>query len=54
MGALRIVSPGRILLVAIIIAAGYLTFSAGNNLANSFRRLPAAEDVGRREADIVE
>lgn len=37
MGALRIVSPGRILLVAIIIAAGYLTFSAGNNLANSFR-----------------
>lgn len=37
MGALRIFSPGRILLVAIIIAAGYLTFSAGNNLVNSYR-----------------
>jgi cell division protein FtsB len=35
--ALRFFSPGRILLVAIIVAAGYLTFSAGNNLANSFR-----------------
>jgi cell division protein FtsB len=35
--ALRIFTPGRILLVAIIVAAGYLTFSAGNNLANSFR-----------------
>jgi cell division protein FtsB len=34
---LRIFSPGRILLVAIIIAAGYLTFSAGNHFANSFR-----------------
>jgi cell division protein FtsB len=33
----RIFSPGRILLVAILVAAGYLTFSAGNNLANSFR-----------------
>ena len=37
MRALRFFSPGRILLVAIIVAAGYLTFSAGNNLANSFR-----------------
>lgn len=37
MRALRVFSPGRILLVAIIVAAGYLTFSAGNNLANSYR-----------------
>jgi cell division protein FtsB len=33
---LRIFSPGRILLVAIVIAAGYLTFSAGHNVINSY------------------
>jgi cell division protein FtsB len=35
--ALRIFTPGRILLVAILVAAGYLAFSAGNNLVNSYR-----------------
>jgi cell division protein FtsB len=34
---LRIFSPGRILLVAILVAAGYLIFSAGNNLVDSYR-----------------
>ena len=37
MRAFRIFSPGRILLVAIIVAAGYLTFSAGSNVINSYR-----------------
>ena len=34
---LRIISPGRVILVAIIVAAGYLTFSAGTNVINSYR-----------------
>lgn len=48
---LRIFSPGRILLVAIIVAAGYLTFSAGNNVVNSFR-LVGQEN--RLEAEVAE
>jgi cell division protein FtsB len=47
---LRIFSPGRILLVAILVAAGYLTFSAGNNLANSFRLV---NEEQRLEADVA-
>lgn len=37
MRLIRVFSPGRILLVAIILAAGYLTFSAGTNVINSYR-----------------
>lgn len=32
-----LISPGRIILVASLVAAGYLAFSAGNNLLNSYR-----------------
>jgi cell division protein FtsB len=34
---IRFFSPGRFLLVAIILVAGYLMFSAGTNLAQNFR-----------------
>ena len=37
MRALRILSPGRVLLVAILVAAGYLAFSAGSNIVDSYR-----------------
>jgi cell division protein FtsB len=43
--ALRIFSPGRILLVAILVAVGYLTFSAGNNLMNSYRLVNQEKDL---------
>jgi cell division protein FtsB len=33
---LRFFSPGRIILVAVIVAAVYLTFSAGTNLLHSY------------------
>jgi cell division protein FtsB len=33
----RIFSPGRILLVAALVATGYLVFSAGNNFLHSYR-----------------
>ena len=55
---IRIFSPGRILLVAILFAAGYLTFSAGNNIVDSFRivneekRLDA--EVASLEAELDE
>jgi cell division protein FtsB len=49
---LRILSPGRILLVAIVIAAGYLTFSAGNNLANSFRLVNEEQRLEGEVADL--
>ncbi len=60
MRALRIFSPGRILLVAILVAVGYLTFSAGNNLANSYRlvnqekELQAEVDSLQTELDQLE
>ena len=53
MRVLRIFSPGRILLVAIIVAAGYLTFSAGNNFANSFR-LVSEEQRLQSEVETLE
>ena len=34
---LRLFSPGRILFVAILFVAGYLTFSAGTNLLHSYQ-----------------
>ena len=37
MNPLRLLSPGRILLVATLVVAGYLTFSAGTNVLHSFR-----------------
>ena len=50
MRIIRVFSPGRILLVAVLIAAGYLTFSAGNNLANSFRLV---NEEQRLEAEVA-
>jgi cell division protein FtsB len=46
----RLLSPGRILLVAILVVAGYLTFSAGNNFLNSYRLV---EDEKRLESEVV-
>ena len=37
MRIIRFFSPGRFLLVAIILVAGYLMFSAGTNLITNFR-----------------
>ena len=37
LGLFRLFSPGRILLVATLVAAGYFLFSAGNNLVHSYR-----------------
>jgi cell division protein FtsB len=55
---LRIFSPGRILLVAIIVVAAYLTFSAGNNLVNSYRQVGQEnrleEDVTEMQAELTE
>jgi cell division protein FtsB len=48
---IRFFSPGRFLLVAIILVAGYLVFSAGNNLLNNFRLVGQEQ---RLEADIDE
>jgi cell division protein FtsB len=46
----RIFSPGRILLVATLIAVGYLLFSAGNNLIHSYR-LASDETRARNEVE---
>ena len=53
MRILRIFSPGRILLVAILVAAGYLVFSAGNNLADSYR-VVGEEKRLQNEVDALE
>ena len=45
------VSPGRIILVASLIAAGYLAFSAGNNLLDSYR---LADDESRLRDAVAE
>jgi cell division protein FtsB len=46
----RIFSPGPVLLVAILIAVGYLLFSAGNNLVHSYR-LASDETRARNEVE---
>ncbi len=46
-----LISPGRIILVASLIVAGYLAFSAGNNLLNSYR---LADDESRLREAIAE
>ena len=48
----RFVSPGRIVLVVILIAAGYLAFSAGSNLLHSYR-LAGDESRLREEIDAL-
>ena len=56
--ALRIFTPGRILLVAILVAAGYLAFSAGNNLVNSYRLVSEEKqleaEVAKLEAELAQ
>ena len=58
MRILRIFSPGRVLLVAILVAAGYLTISAGNNLAGSYRIVNEEKrlenEIAALEADLSE
>ncbi len=49
---LRIFSPGRILLVAIIVAAGYLTFSAGHNVINSYRIVNHENEIQAQVDDL--
>jgi cell division protein FtsB len=46
---LRIFSPGRILLVATIVASAYFAFSAGSNLLHSFR---LANDEARMRQEV--
>jgi len=46
-------SPGRILLLATLIVAGYLTFSAGTNTLHSFR-LASDEAKLRREVEVLQ
>jgi cell division protein FtsB len=54
--ALRIFTPGRILLVAILVAVGYLAFSAGNNLVDSYRLVNEEQrlegEVAKLEAEL--
>jgi cell division protein FtsB len=47
----RFFSPGRILLVAIIIVAGYLTVSAGSNVIHSYK---LASDESRLEDEVAQ
>jgi cell division protein FtsB len=57
---IRFFSPGRFLLVAIILVAGYLVFSAGTNLVSNFRlvgeeqRLQSEVDDLQTELDQLE
>ena len=50
MGLFRIFSPGRFLLVATLIAAGYFLFSAGSNFVQSYH-LESEEARLRAEVD---
>ena len=42
-------SPGRLLLVAILVVSGYFLFTAGNNFVHSYR---LAGDEARQEAEV--
>jgi cell division protein FtsB len=48
-----LVSPGRIILVLVLIGAGYLAFSAGSNLLHSYR-LAGDESRLREEVEALE
>jgi cell division protein FtsB len=52
MRIVRIFSPGRILLVASLLAAAYLTFSAGNNLVNSYRLVSEEQRLENEIGDL--
>ena len=51
MRIIRFFSPGRFLLIAIILVAGYFVFSAGNNLVSNFRLVGEEQ---RLEAEVGE
>ena len=53
MNPLRLLSPGRILLVATLVVAGYLTFSAGINALHSYH-LANDESRLREEVEALE
>ena len=46
----RLFSPGRMILVAVLVAAVYLTFSAGNNLLHSYH---LAGDESRLRGEVA-
>ena len=48
---IRFFSPGRVLLVAIIVVAGYLTISAGSNILHSYR---LASDESRLQDEVTQ
>jgi cell division protein FtsB len=48
---IRLFSPGRVLFVAILFVAGYLTFSAGTNLLHSYRLV---NDENRMQDDVAQ
>ncbi len=58
MRIIRFFSPGRFLLVAIILVAGYLTFSAGTNLLSNFRLVSEEQrlqdDVSELEGELAQ
>jgi cell division protein FtsB len=53
LGFLRLFSPGRLLLVATLVATGYLLLTAGNNFLHSYRLTTDEErlrhEIGRLE-----
>jgi cell division protein FtsB len=48
---IRLFSPGRILFVAILFVAGYLTFSAGTNLLHSYQLV---NDENQMQNDVAQ